>query len=162
MANEVRNYFYAAQSLDVTNLHSLASGDIWHSEVINDAPSAYTQYPYFYLAYSLDWTGAGAGDSAEFYVLREDELAAGSKWEGGVTASQGTLTTDANVAAVRDNCVPVARLTLGATINQTEQNGVIEVVSPFPRFKVAVYVVGAPLAASGSNLSYRFAEPKGI
>jgi len=162
MANEVRNQFYTPQTIDCTNLDSLLTGDIWHSDAISTSPTANSQYPYLFIHYSLDWTGAAAGDTAEFYYLRSDSNVSGELWEGNVPSVSSKLTVDADVAAVRDNVVPVHRHVLGATVNQSNQNGVIEIEMPWPKWKLAIYVVGAGIAASGSEITYTYAEPKGV
>lgn len=161
MSNEVRNQFYTAVPMTVTNLHSLADGSLWHSGVIATAPLANVQYPNLKIFYNLVLVTPAQSDTIKFYFAEADEAASGEIWAGNISESEGAVATAASVATFTDNVPVLKTVTLSNASPETTQKGVIEVTNPAPNWQLGILCGGVAIAASGSNLTYRYYEPQG-
>lgn len=137
----------------LTNLHSLADGNIWQSGEINDSNPANELLA---ISYELVFNATPvAGDHLNFYVAYGDQAASNEIWDGGIGTSESEISTAASIAAVQQS-VPVARCHMWQTNHGTTFKGSFVVPLNGPSWQLLIEAVGEALAASGNLLRYRY------
>lgn len=163
MANEIYTNWIVPQSVSVASLHSLAAGNIWHSDNITSGPLAGKQHILCRVSYRIDLAAAAtAGDKLDFYILYGDEHATNEIWDGNVTESESAITVAADKLAITDNAILARSVSLSASGNATNQQGSFEVKQLSPHFIIALHNNGVTaIAASGSRIHYRYFDTQG-
>ncbi len=162
MANETRNSFQSASAIStLTNLNSLADGNIWQSATISDSPAAAIQYPAIKVWYELDWNAAPvAGDIIEFRIAEGDEHAS-EIWPGNLTEGEAEISTAAAIDNIVDN-IPIARRVVMSGGNYTTNvKGMFNFYDISPDWILLIRIIGEALASSGNAIHYRYFEPQG-
>lgn len=162
MANEIRNKWQNAAAFStLTNLNSLADGNIWQSELMSAEAATGITYPGVQIWYELDWNAApAAGDSISFFIAEGDEHAS-EIWPGNLTEGEAELSTAAARDPVLDNIRAVHRVAMRGANYTTNVKGSFKYYDLAPDWILLIMVEGEALAASGNALHYRYFEPQG-
>lgn len=145
------NWGALSAALTVTNLNSLADGNVWLSAAINDAEP---HHEFVQLSYTIVTSVAMvAGDRLEIFVPRGNGDTT-ILWPGGVSDSEQALTTAGPKADFLAACKPVW-LHEWQTSHGTTFKNVLTIPLRSPDFRFGVRTVGEALAASGHTLKYR-------
>lgn len=146
-----RNWGALSSALTVTNLNSLADGNIWLSAAINDAEP---HHEFVQLSYTIEFNATPvAGDYLELFL----PIGNGDGtilWPGGASDSEQALTTAAAKAEFLQSCRPFRRHEW-ATSHSAIFKGVATLVLPSPDFRFAVRAVGEAIKATGNTLKYK-------
>lgn len=154
MANEIKIDWEATPTdMTVTNLASLADGNIWQSGEINDASPT---NEILRISYEIAFNNTPVvGDSLLFYLARGDEASSSEIWSAGIGASEGQITTAASIAAVQAAIYPVHehawQLSHGTTFK-----GVFDVRNFGPSWQLLVEANGEALASTGHTIRRRY------
>ena len=141
----------------VTNLDSLAAGNIWQSGLLtNTNPGDMAVRIWF----QLDWNAAPAlGDQFKFYVSYGSEEAT-ELWTGDIGESESEISVAADQDRIRATCPLVHTVTMATTTTQTNNTGHFDVFYPGPAWQILIEAVGEALAASGNSVEYRYFSPE--
>ena len=147
-------------ALDVTNLHSLADGNIWGSEAI--APGSPTS-PILQISYNLVTNAAmTAGEYIALWVINSDGEATTPYYPASIVATQAQITAAANIAEALAACGPPNKIHAWQTSHGTTFRGLFLYYYPRTAWKVLVRPVGEAFAASGNLVRYRYGTPQGV
>lgn len=141
----------------LTNLASLADGNIWQSGEQNDAsPTAQLLRIYYEIAFNATPV---SGDSLNFHILGGDEAASNEIWEGGIGTSEGQITSAAAKAAVFASSFPV-KIHAWQTSHGATFKGSFTLQDFPPSWQLLVHANGEALASSGHRLRYQYGVPE--
>lgn len=150
-AEDLKLNWGALSTLTVTNLASLADGNIWLGAAINDTEP---HHEFVQLSYTIVTNVAMiAGDYLELFLPKGDGDAT-ILWPGGASDSEQAITAAAAKAEFLAACKPFWRHEW-QTSHGTSFKNVITVPLRSPNFRFGVRTVGEALAASGHTLKYR-------
>lgn len=148
----------AVVAFDVTNLHSLADGNIWGSAAAapgSPSPSVVQ------ISYNLVTNATMvAGEHIALWVINSDGDATTPYYPGSIAATQGQITTAANIAAALAAVGQPHRLHAWQTSHGTTFRGLFLFFLPRTAWKVLVRPVGEALSASGNVVRYRYGTPQ--
>jgi len=145
-------------AFDVTNLHSLADGNIWGSVAI--APGASVS-PIVQISYNLVTNAAMiAGEYIALWVINSDGDASTPYYPGSIVATQAQITVAADKAAALAAIGQPHKIHVWETSHGTTFRGMFTFFYPRSAWKVLVRPVGEALAASGSLVRYRYGMPQ--
>lgn len=138
----------------ITNLNSLANGNIWQSgEINNPTPSN----SIVRISYELDTAATPtAGYYLAFWIVRGDEAAANEIWPGGIGTTESEISTAASVAAALAAFGNPARVHGWQTSHGVEFKGVFDFFNFGPSWQVCVQTNGEALAAATNRVRYRY------
>lgn len=144
----------------LTNLHSLADGNIWNSGVIaSGSPTDMI----IQISYNLVFnTGPAAGDYLAFWVIGNDDDGSTPYWPAGISETEGEITTGTTplietvLAAVgQPHHIHPFRATAPVTFR-----GTFFAHNFTPDWQLLIRAVGEALSASGNVVRYRYATPQ--
>lgn len=156
MANEVLIKWDATPTdfATLTNLNSLADGNIWNSGELNDATPSNSIVR---ISYELDFNATPvAGDYLAFWVISGDEAASNEIWDGGIGTTEGEISTAAAVAEALASLGQPAHLHAWRTSHGVEFKGHFDFFNFGPSWQLCIQVVGEALAASTNRVRYRY------
>lgn len=140
-----------SSALTVTNLASLADGNLWLSAAINDASP---HHEYVQLSYTVEFNATPiAGDYLEFFLPLGDGDGT-ILWPGGASDSEQAITAAAAKAEFLQSCRPVRRHEW-ATSHGAVFKGIVTLALRSPDFRFGIRPVGEALKSSGHTLKYR-------
>lgn len=146
------NWGALSAALTVTNLNSLADGNIWLAAAILDTEP---HHEFVQFSYTIVTNVAMvAGDYLELFLPKGDGDTA-ILWPGGVSDAEQALTTAGPKADFLAACKPFWRHEW-QTGHSTSFKNVITVPLRSPNFRFGVRTVGEALAATGHVIKYRF------
>lgn len=159
MANELKVSWSTIAALTVTNLASVADGNLWQSGEQNDSNPS---YEYLEIFYEIVFNATPvAGDLLRFFLAKGDQDATSEIWDGGIGTSEGAITTAASIVAVEQGCMQV-HAHAWATNHGTTFRGHFTMPARVwaPSWQVLVMPDGEALAASGHSVRYRYGVPQ--
>lgn len=161
MADQFPIVWGTTTALDVTNLHSLADGNIWGSAAV--APGA-TVSPILQISYNIVLNASfTANEYLAFWVINSDGDATTPYYPASIVATQATITTAANIATALAAVGQPHRIHAWQTsITSTTYRGMFLYFYPRSAWKVLVRPVGEALASSGSLVRYRYGTPQTV
>ena len=137
----------------ITNLESLADGNIWQSGVIDDAtPSKEWVRISFALIFN---TTPVAGDSVIFRLAQGDEAASDEIWSGGIGTSESEISTAASIAAIQATMPPVYQVAWQTNMTASGFEGMFDLYSPGPSWQLLIEANGEALT-TGNVVRYRY------
>jgi hypothetical protein len=140
----------------VTDLNSLADGNLWLSAAINDAEPAHQLVQ---LSYTLTFnTTPVAGDYLQLF-LPEGNGDGTILWPAGVGDSQQEISTAATIAEFLAACPP-AWQHYWRTSHGVAFKFVKTFRLPAPDWRVGIRAVGEALASSGNSIQYKYGTPQ--
>ena len=146
-----------AQITTVTNLNSLADGNIWQSGEINDADPGHT---YLKIWYKLVFnTTPVAGDSLIFWIGEGDGEASEEIWEGGIGTSESEISAAASIAEV-EQALTIAHTHPWNTDHGATFKGSFIWSLPHTSWQLLIQADGEALASSGHLLRYQYGTPQ--
>lgn len=154
MANEVLIKWDATPTdfATLTNLHSLADGNIWQSGEINKATPT---WEFVRISYELIFNATPvAGDHVNFWIASGDEAASNEIWDGGIGTSESEISTAANVVAV-EQALAAPKVHHWATSHGTTFKGHFDYFNFGPSWQLLIQVVGEALT-TGNRVRYRY------
>jgi hypothetical protein len=136
----------------LTNLHSLADGNLWLSAAINDAEPAHQLVQ---ISYTIVFNATPvAGDYLQLF-LPEGNGDATILWPGGVSDSEQEISTAATIAEFLAACPPAWH-----HYWQTSHGATFKFVKTFrlpaPDWRVGIRVVGEALSSTGNVIKYKY------
>lgn len=154
MANEFKIDWEATPTdLTVTNLASLANGNLWQSGEINDADPS---NEILRISYEIVFNATPvSGNSLRFYLAKGDQAASSEIWSGGIGTSEGQITTAAAVAELQAAIGPVYEHAWKTNHGATFQ-GVFDVYNFGPSWQLLVEANGEALASTGHTIRRRY------
>lgn len=157
MANEIQIRWDATPTdfSTLTNLHSLADGEIWQSGEHNDATPT---DQIVRISYELIFVTPGAGDSLIFYWAYGDEASSNEIWSGSIGTSEGEITTAGPIAEVQQGCMRIWEHAF-ATSHGTTFKGAFDVWNFGPSWQLLIEANGAALT-TGNRLRFRYGTPQ--
>lgn len=154
MANKIKIAWDATPTdfSTLTNLHSLADGNIWQSGEINDATPSDN---WLRISYELIFNATPvAGDSLIFYLSKGDEAASNEIWAGGIGTSESEISAAASIAEAQQAC-PIVWEHAWATSHGTTFKGIFDVRNYGPSWQLLIEANGEALT-TGNRLRYRY------
>ncbi len=152
MANEIRLKWGSSAGLTVTNLASLADGNIWQSgSQSNSSPSQRL----LKVSYKIEFNATPvSGDYLAFYIATSDDNGT-PLWDGGIGTSEGQITSAASKAAVLSALIEVHRHAWRTSMGAVFQGSFIVEIEP--TWQLLVVPNGEALKASGHTINIRYA-----
>ena len=140
----------------ITDLNSLADGNLWLSAAINDAEPAHQLVQ---ISYTLEFNATPiAGDYLQLF-LPEGNGDGTILWPGGVSDSQQEISAAADIAAFLAACPPV-----WYHYWQTSHGAIFKFVKTFrlpaPDWRVGIRCVGEALKSTGNSIKYKYGTPQ--
>lgn len=144
--------------MDVTQLASLPSGQLWHSIAFTDGPPS---AQILTISYTIVFAAIPViNDHLAMWIAKGDQAATNEIWDGGLPVTQGVLSAPADIAK--------AQAALGDPHNsyywETNHDATFErnwtFVDAGPRWQLVVQPLGEALAASGHSIRYRYGSPE--
>jgi hypothetical protein len=156
-AGDVKLALSAAQTMTVTNLHSLASSATagWQSDVVDNTTNLYEDAQVMIV---LDFANTSPANSRGVYVFAYSGLESGT-YTNPVSGSEGTLTLT-DVTTTMQNLVQIGFIPYN-TADEVAESSVMSVAKFFggklpPYWGIALMNhSGAALAASGNTVKWR-------
>jgi hypothetical protein len=143
----------APTDLTVTNLASLADGNIWQTGALDPGgPSPEIVRVSYEIVFNATPV---AGDSLQFFFASGDEAASNEVWNGGIGTGEGQITTAAAKAAAEAGCDMVHQHAW-QTSHGTNFKGSFDVANPGPSWQLLVKAAGEALAPSGHRVRIRY------
>lgn len=160
-ANDIAMRWGSKTDLTITDLNSLADGNIWHSAEINDAGSPVERALRIWYELVFNATPV-AGDSLKFYVLGGDEDANSEIWQGNFdpTAAQGEISTAATLAEIKAAAGVPDHVHAWQANHGTTFKGMFTVYDFPESWAVLIEADGEALAASGNRVAYQYGVPQ--
>lgn len=150
----------APTDLTVTNLASLADGNIWRSGNLDPAASGAPVPQVVRVSYEIVFNATPiAGDYLEFRFANADEAASNEILDGNIATTEGTITT----AAARAEALAGTRLVrvhAWETSHGATFKGSFDIFNPGPSWQLLVRPVGEALSASGHRVRVRYGSPE--
>jgi hypothetical protein len=140
-----------------TNLQSLTSGYVWNSGAIADAtPSS----EWVRISYALVAAEAASlGDSYVFRLSQGDGASSDEIWAGGLSESEGVISTAGPAMAIQSNCPIVYEVPFRTNLAVDGYQGTFDVFLPGPRWQLLCWANG-PALTTGNVLRYRYGTPQ--
>lgn len=143
---------------DIDNLHSLAGGNIWQSEVQTQAEGSCQ--PAVRIAYYLHCDGSVAdGETAIFRLVRKDSNSGFVDADLTLDATDDELSGANDIDDVQDQC-DIVHI---ASIDRASQDvkGVFDILEPGPDWGLTIELDSSSgaLEASGSAIYYQYFQP---
>lgn len=137
----------------VTNLATLANGNLWQSAVIDDSDTAHS---FIRISFELIWSAAiSVGDRFQFWILNGDEAASNEIWPGGVgTSGPAQITAAASIAAVK--AIPPSWGVGMITSHGTTVKGSFTVEAQGPSWQLVLGPEGGAVSSGTQRLRYRY------
>lgn len=154
MANDVK-IAWAGTPTDfspITNLNSLADGNIWQSGEISDASPS---NEILRISYELVAVTPAADDSLIFYLAQGDEASANEIWTGGIGTSESEISAAAAIAEVQAAC-PIMWEHAWQTSHGTIFKGHFDIWNFGPSWQLLIEANSVALAASTNRLRFRY------
>ena len=154
MADQSQFAWGASNSIGtITNLNSLAAGNIWHSASIADASPTRESLE---ISYQLNCEVAiGATDSVHFWVAGND--GAGTPlWPGGIGGTEGELSVAADIEDFLNAVGNPYHIHVGSANQSTNVEGMFTVIRYRPTWILCIQINGQALAATGNSVNYRY------
>lgn len=141
----------------LTNLHSLADGNIWNSGVIaSGSPTDMIVQ----ISYNLVFNATPvAGDYLAFWVIGNDDDGT-PYWPGSISETEGEISTAANIAAALAAAGQPHHIHAWQASHGTTFRGTFFAHNFTPDWQLLIRAVGEVLAASGNVVRYRYATPQ--
>lgn len=142
----------------LTNLHSLADGNIWNSGVIASAsPTDYI----LQISYNLVFNATPvAGDYLGFWVIGNDDDGTTPYWPGSISETEGEISTAGAIAEALAAIGNHHHNHFWQTSHGTTFRGDFLVFNFKPDWQLLIRAVGEALASSGNVVRYRYATPQ--
>ena len=142
----------------ITNLNSLADGNIWQSGEINDAsPSDQI----LRISYELVFNATPvAGDYLAFWIASGDEASSNEIWDGGIGTSESEISVAASVAEALASLGQPAKTHAWQTNHGTTFQGHFDVFNFGPSWQLLIQASGEALSATGNRVRYRYGTPE--
>jgi hypothetical protein len=145
------NWGALSSALTVTNLNSLADGNIWLSAAINDAEP---HNEFVQLSYTIEFNATPiAGDYLEIFLPKGNGDGT-ILWPGGASDSEQALTAAAAKAEFLQACRPVARHEWATSHGAIFKN-VLTLALRSPDFRFGVRAVGEAIKSTGNTVKYK-------
>lgn len=145
------NWGSLSSALTVTNLASLADGNVWLSAALADTEP---HHEYVQLSYTIEFNATPAlGDYLEIFLPKGNGDST-ILWPGGASDSEQAITSAAPRIEFLQACRPVARHEWFTNHGAIFKN-VLTFALRSPDFRFGVRPVGEALKASGHTLKYR-------
>lgn len=155
MPNNVKYDWDTITDLTVTNLASLADGNIWQS---GDLDPGDPSPGFVKVSYELVFNATPvAGDRIDFLYASCDEAASNEIRDGNIGGTEGQITTAAAKAAVQASC-PVVRSHYWETSHGTTFKGSFIIPNPGPSWQLLIKPVGEAFAAGTHRVRIRYTD----
>jgi hypothetical protein len=150
------NWGSLSSAITVTNLASLADGNLWLGAAINDTEPSHELVQ---ISYTIEFNATPvAGDYLALY-LPEGNGDGTILWPGGVSDSEQAISTAATKAAFFAATKPV-----WYHFWQTDHSAIFNFVKTFrlpaPNWRIAIRPVGEALKSSGHTIKYKYGTPQ--
>jgi hypothetical protein len=158
MPAEIKAQFDTSPAdLTVTNLASLADGNIWRSGNLdpgNPSPA------WVRVSYEVVFNATPiAGDQLEFYYASADEAASNEIIDGNLSTSEGSITA-AGAKAEALQSARLVRVHGWTTSHGATFKGSVDIYNPGPSWQLLIRPVGEALSASGHRVRVRYGSPE--
>lgn len=156
MAGEIKYTWGTLTDLTVTNLESLADGNIWQSGEINDGePSNEVVEVSYKCVFN---TTPVAGDHLKIFQAFGDQAASNEIWDGVIGVSESEISAAASVAAVLSALSPVFVHSWRTNHGTTFQK-VLVLPLVWPSWQLLIQASGEALT-TGNIVRYRYGTPQ--
>lgn len=136
----------------LTNLNSLADGNVWQSGEMNDASPSDI---FLKISYELDFNATPVqGDRLIFWIMQGDMAASNEIWEAGIGTSESEISTAASIAEIE--MIQPSFTHSWQTNHGTTFKGIFTVELESPSWQLLIQADGEALASSGNRLRYRY------
>lgn len=143
--------------LTVTNLASLADGNIWNSGNLdpgNPSPQAVR------VSYEIVFNATPvAGDYLEFRCISADEASSNEIVGGGVSTSEGAITSAASKAEALQGS-SLLKVHAWDTSHGATFKGSFDIFNPGPSWQLLIRPVGEALASGTHRVRVRYLSPE--
>jgi len=136
----------------LTNLHSLAGGNIWASNAIADGDPSHDRVQ---ISFSLHCDGSVAADEQIIFRLARGDDNTSEIRDAGISTSEQEISTANTISDIQDMLPPIKVVRIDR-INQ-DVDGVFTIYDPGPDWQLLIELDSSSgaLDASGSVVSYR-------
>lgn len=158
-----KTFYFAFADFDVTNLHSLAAGDIWGAAAVTNAAAAGASVAdSVEVFYDLDLAGAFAADDYVAFALARGDADSTEIWTGGVSEAQAQITAAADTERAVQAHAGGWMTHYGSANHSTAVSGNALLSLPGPDWKLLMEVSSNSLAASGSVVRWRYVSRRTV
>lgn len=141
----------------LTNLHSLADGNIWNSGAISNT-SPVEQIAQ--ISYNLVFNATPvAGDYLAFWLINEDGDATTPYWPGQIGATEGEISAAGSIAEALAAMGQPHHIHAWQTSHGATFRGLFNAWLPKEDWQVCIRAVGEALSASSNVVRYRYITP---
>lgn len=140
----------------LTNLHSLASGNLWNSGEITDTSPT---NEIVQISYNIVFNATPiAGDTLHFWVIGSDGDAGTEYYPGQIGTTEGEISVAANIAEALAAIGQPHHIHGWQTSHGTTFRGTFDSFIYKPDWQVLIRANGEALSASGNVVRYRYAS----